>query len=59
MTARYLFGYYQKGASFFSELDGMFAAALFDENSNKLFLLDRAGIKPLRYLIHNEELIRF
>ena len=45
----------QQGVSFINELNGMFSLAVFDKETNKIFLFrDRMGIKPLFYYYDGE-----
>ena len=49
-----LFSYFEWGDKCIEKLNGMFALAIYDENSKKLLLArDRAGEKPLFYTINN------
>ena len=51
-------GYLAWGIQFVEKLHGMFAIALFDRETDELFLMrDRIGKKPLYYLLENEELV--
>lgn len=50
--------YEELGETFVQKLRGMFAIALWDENSKKLLLYrDRVGIKPLHYWFHQGALV--
>lgn len=50
--------YEQLGPSCLKELRGMFAFAIWDTNTQTLFLArDRVGIKPLYYYLSNESLV--
>lgn len=52
-------GYEKIGDKIFAELNGMFAIAILDKETNELTLVrDRMGIKPI-YLYQNEGLIAF
>lgn len=49
--------YIKLGKACLSELNGMFAAAIYDRHTNELFLFrDRLGIKPLYYFIDGQSL---
>ena len=49
-TETLIFAYQKWGIGCLEKLNGMFAFALFDQNSNELFLVrDRFGIKPLYF----------
>lgn len=51
-------GYEQWGVNFLEKLRGMFAFAIWEEKTNKLFLArDRIGIKPLYYYFDNNRFI--
>lgn len=53
-----LHGHHVYGSDFISQLNGMFAFALYDEQDGCIFLVrDRIGIKPLYYTVHNGRLI--
>lgn len=53
-----LYGYMEYGPDFFSQLNGIYAAAIWDDAQERLILVrDRAGVKPLFYALRNEELI--
>lgn len=46
------------GTSFVNHLNGMFAIAIYDKETRKIYLFrDRMGIKPIYYYHHNETLI--
>ena len=48
-------GFIAKGAPFLNKLNGMFAFAVYNSNTNDLILVrDRFGVKPLHYLIQDE-----
>lgn len=50
-----LYAFIQFGPAFVEKLNGMFAIAVFNENTHELFLFrDRIGIKPLYYLNHDK-----
>jgi asparagine synthase (glutamine-hydrolysing) len=50
--------YEEYGGDFVNKLNGMFAIALWDKNTEQLFLIrDRMGVKPLFYSITNNNLI--
>jgi asparagine synthase (glutamine-hydrolysing) len=50
----------QKGPAIFAELNGMFAIAIFDKDTQQLFLArDHVGIKPLFVGINNEGALAF
>ena len=50
--------YEEHGEEFVTKLRGMFAIALFDENTNRLILArDRIGIKPLYYTASSEYVV--
>ena len=50
--------YEEWGMQFLEKIDGMFAFAIWDENSQKLLLVrDRFGIKPLYYFFDKENFI--
>ena len=52
--------YEEKGPSFLSELDGMFAFALWDANAKALLLArDYAGMKPLYYTLTQDGTLYF
>lgn len=49
-----LYLYMQKGLSFFEDLNGFFAFAIYDNHTHELILArDRFGIKPLYYAVHD------
>lgn len=53
-----LHGYERHGASYLSQLNGMFALALYDERKRTLILArDRIGIKPLYYTVYKNQLL--
>lgn len=53
-----LYGYMEYGPDFFSQLNGIYAAAIWDGARERLVLVrDRAGVKPLFYTLQNGELI--
>ena len=53
-----LYGYMEYGPDFFSQLNGIYAAAIWDGGLEQLVLVrDRAGVKPLFYTLRNGELI--
>lgn len=50
--------YEEEGTSYFSRLNGIFAFALLDIKSNKLFLVrDHFGVKPLHYFFDGKRFI--
>jgi len=59
--AQVLLGLYQlMGINFVQVLDGMFAIAIYDENSQELYLIrDRVGEKPLYYTISSSGTLLF
>ena len=53
-----LAGYMEYGPDFVKRLNGIFAFAIMDTAHNRLCLFrDRAGVKPLFYMVRDEELI--
>lgn len=51
-------GYEEYGMDILEKLNGMFASAIYDSNSKKLFLVrDRFGIKPLYYYFDGKKFI--
>jgi asparagine synthase (glutamine-hydrolysing) len=50
--------YRKKGLDFLNDLNGMYAGAIFDPIKHQLVLFrDRFGIKPLYYLIHEDDFL--
>ncbi len=53
-----LHGHAARGPAFISDMNGMFAMALYDAQKGVVLLArDRIGIKPLYYLVHEGQLI--
>lgn len=53
-----LCGYMEYGPDFFVQLNGIYAAAIWDGALNRLVLVrDRAGVKPLFYALRDGELV--
>ena len=53
-----LYSYKEWGINCIEKFIGMFAFALFDKVEDRLFLVrDRAGVKPLYYYLHDNELM--
>lgn len=47
-------GYIQYGTAFFNKLNGMFAFAIYNKETEELILVrDRFGVKPLHYMTHD------
>lgn len=53
-----LLGFIQYGATFFTKLNGTFAAVIWDSSEKTLFLVrDKLGVKPLFYTVSNGSLV--
>lgn len=53
-----LCGYMEQGVDFFAQLNGIYAAAIWDGALERLVLVrDRAGVKPLFYALRSGELV--
>lgn len=53
-----LIGYMKYGADYIKKLNGIFAIAIWDTRSDRLFLFrDRLGVKPLFYTILNKTIV--